>query len=339
MNNCVLLFIVIFFFGCTKDTIQNEDAIKVSVAKWKDGKTSALSFTFDDNNATNDNVATLFNKHTLNATFFFISDFMIQHAPKGHYSPNLSLYDKHEIGSHTANHYSLLDLNENQLIYELKNSRDSLMKYTKKKVYAIAYPYGRYNDKIVSLAAVYYPFDRYAFFPGLSLYKGNQMPLFGGERLLVTLDQLLDRNNMAFVDLTMSKGTWVNVLGHSVGEKSGDYGYLASISQLEEIINHFKQDSTIWIDTFSNISLYKEIRDGSKIVLKDSLMSVVMDDKLRAKYSKFGFSHLPITIHVATKVNLTFSGSALETIIRRNGEYDVTLDLSKGQSVKIASKV
>jgi peptidoglycan/xylan/chitin deacetylase (PgdA/CDA1 family) len=336
MNKCVFLVIAILCFGCKKDVIQNEDTIRVSVAKWKDGKTSALSFTFDDNNVTNDNVAKLFNKHTLNATFFFISDLMIQHAPKGRYSPNLSLYEKHEIGSHTANHYSLLDLKENQLIYELKDSRDSLMKYTKKRVYTIAYPYGRYNDKIVSLAAAYYPFDRYAFFPTLSLYNGYKKPLFGGERLLVALDQLLDGKNMEFVSATLSKGAWVNVLGHNVGGKSGDYGYLTSISQLDEFLIHFKQDSSIWIDTFSNISLYKEIRDGSKIVLTDSLMSVVMDDKLRAKYSKFGFSHLPITIHVATKVNLTFSGNALEAVIRRNGEYDVTLDLSKGDSVKIS---
>lgn len=334
MNKYVFLFIVILNLGCKEDFTQSEDKIKVSVAKWKCGKTSALSFTFDDNNATNDNVARLFNKNNLSATFYFISDFMIQNASKGTYAPNLSLYDRHEVGSHSANHYSLLELNENQLIYELKNSRDSLMKYTNKKIYSIAYPYGRYNNYIINLAAAYYAFDRCFLFPGLTLYNGFKNSLFGGERLLVTLDQLLDEDSMEFVNTSLSKGAWVNILGHSVGVKSGDYGYLASINQLEDVVTHFKSDTTTWIDNFYNISLYKEIRDNSKVVLTDSLISVVLADKLYAKYRKFGLNHLPITIQVVTKLNLTFSGSALESVIFRDGGYYVTLDLSKGKSVR-----
>jgi peptidoglycan/xylan/chitin deacetylase (PgdA/CDA1 family) len=54
-----------------------------------------------------------------------------------------------EFGSHTLSHVNLSTINDEQLFIELKESKEEIEKITKKECEAFAYPYGKFDDKII----------------------------------------------------------------------------------------------------------------------------------------------------------------------------------------------
>ena len=55
-----------------------------------------------------------------------------------------------EFGSHTLSHVNLSTITDEQLINELKKSKKEVENITKKECEAFAYPYGKFDEKIVS---------------------------------------------------------------------------------------------------------------------------------------------------------------------------------------------
>lgn len=55
-----------------------------------------------------------------------------------------------EFGSHTLSHVNLSTINDEQLLNELKKSKEEIEKITNKECEAFAYPYGKFDDKIVN---------------------------------------------------------------------------------------------------------------------------------------------------------------------------------------------
>ncbi|MGE4383700.1 MAG: polysaccharide deacetylase family protein [Arcobacter sp.] len=56
-----------------------------------------------------------------------------------------------EFGSHTLSHVNLSTINDEQLLNELKKSKEEVEKITNKECEAFAYPYGKFDDKIVQV--------------------------------------------------------------------------------------------------------------------------------------------------------------------------------------------
>ncbi|MGD9625485.1 MAG: polysaccharide deacetylase family protein [Arcobacter sp.] len=54
-----------------------------------------------------------------------------------------------EFGSHTLSHVNLSTINDEQLLNELKKSKEEVEKITNQECEAFAYPYGKFDDKIV----------------------------------------------------------------------------------------------------------------------------------------------------------------------------------------------
>ena len=57
-----------------------------------------------------------------------------------------------DIQSHTVNHDDLSSLNYQDTLTTLKNSKENLESITNSKIYAIAYPYGKFNDNTFDAA-------------------------------------------------------------------------------------------------------------------------------------------------------------------------------------------
>lgn len=74
-----------------------------------------------------------------------------------------------EIGSHTVNHKSLQTLSNEEIEYELKESKRGLEELIGKEVNVIAYPKGGYDSRVINIASNYY---KYA----LSTNKGKENP-------------------------------------------------------------------------------------------------------------------------------------------------------------------
>lgn len=54
-----------------------------------------------------------------------------------------------EFGSHTLSHVNLSTINDEQLLNELKKSKEEVEKITNQECEAFAYPYGKFDDKII----------------------------------------------------------------------------------------------------------------------------------------------------------------------------------------------
>ena len=66
----------------------------------------------------------------------------------------------HEIGSHTCAHPDLTELPRDKLEWELKTSKRYLEDITGKEVLGLAYPFGKFNDRVVTVTKKYYYYAR-----------------------------------------------------------------------------------------------------------------------------------------------------------------------------------
>ena len=70
-----------------------------------------------------------------------------------------------EFGSHSHNHVKLSHLTEDEVNFEMLESKTELKKIVNSEVISVAYPFGRYNDMVKRVAKKYYSY-------GFSVEKG-----------------------------------------------------------------------------------------------------------------------------------------------------------------------
>ncbi|MGM9926786.1 MAG: polysaccharide deacetylase family protein [Bacillus sp. (in: firmicutes)] len=154
-----------------------------------------IFITFDDGYKNNLNAFTIFQKlrnenFTPTGTMFVISEFIGR-------SNRLNKADLKmmaesglvSIQSHTATHPDLTKTAN--IVYELKDSKDSIQQITGKTVIALAYPYGKFNDKVVAETKKYYQFGLTTT-PELYSEKGIPNELYLLPRLYITYSTSLD---------------------------------------------------------------------------------------------------------------------------------------------------
>ena len=66
----------------------------------------------------------------------------------------------HEIGSHTFSHPNLVNITEAQLEEEFRKSKSYLQDLLCHEIRGIAYPFGKYDERVKSVAARYYEWAR-----------------------------------------------------------------------------------------------------------------------------------------------------------------------------------
>jgi len=123
-----------------------------------------VSITFDDGYVSQLKMAKTLVRLGIRATFFIIT-----HLKSFEGKPLLTINEEyiaeliemgHEVGSHTAAHKVLTDLDHFELGEELKSSKKYLEDVTGKEVLGIAYPYGLYNFQVIQEVAKYYYYAR-----------------------------------------------------------------------------------------------------------------------------------------------------------------------------------
>jgi len=105
---------------------------------------------FDDNTVHDRRVVELLNKYALKATFFLNSGTI---GKPGYVERTKlqSLYKGHEVGSHTINHTNLIELDEKEILHQIKGDIDFLRVYSGQEVEGFAYPFGEYNDVVIKV--------------------------------------------------------------------------------------------------------------------------------------------------------------------------------------------
>ena len=114
------------------------------------GKAKALVMSYDDGSAHDRRLVEIFNRYRIRATFHLNSAKLGQ---EHHISPVevRTLYQGHEVSCHTVSHPDLTTLPDEDIEREVLQDRETLQNILGGPVRGLAYPFGRYNDRVVSL--------------------------------------------------------------------------------------------------------------------------------------------------------------------------------------------
>ena len=287
-----LYFTSIFFpeYSFSQETSLNIGDILVK--KWKDDKTAAFSFTFDDcMQSQYDHVYPIFEEYGFKGTFYVITAPLDDpYGPfwrYGTWSEFIEMSNAgHEIGSHTVHHLHLRNLaigdsaTDSTLVYELYQSKKRVeQKIPDNKCIDIAYPYSEYDSDVLHYTSQYYEVARAisvdpvdSILQGLDWFKiGSRVIVFSMPRNspaddLDELQQFYD-----YVDTTISQGKWGLLQAHDVipfdsvniAINQGSYQPI-SIQWFDSACQYVydaEQNGDLWIAPVRDITRYMKERE------------------------------------------------------------------------------
>lgn len=131
--------------------------MKNNIMLFPQGKTKAITFSYDDGPKEDRELVALFNKYNLKGTFNLNSQFLIERATNPNdnavdYTEVPSLYNAHEVAVHGLMHPFLEKLPVDAMMYEILKDRENLEKFSGQIVRGMAYPFGTYSDDVVRVA-------------------------------------------------------------------------------------------------------------------------------------------------------------------------------------------
>lgn len=127
---------------------------------WKNKYTKAVTFSYDDGVLQDERLVKILNKYHLKCTFnintglsrdnepFYDHDVIVSHFNIDELVP---LYHGHEVAIHSSTHPDLTELSETEVIYQIEEDKRLIHQYFGIIPKGMAYPYGTYNDKVVSV--------------------------------------------------------------------------------------------------------------------------------------------------------------------------------------------
>lgn len=125
---------------------------------YPNGKAKAFNVTYDDGVLQDIRFVELLNKYNLKGTFNLNSGLMENEFEWTHENGSVikrlskdkvvSLYDGHEIASHTLTHPYMDNLSESEILYELQSDKANLKKLFGKKIKGFAVPFDYYSGLI-----------------------------------------------------------------------------------------------------------------------------------------------------------------------------------------------
>jgi peptidoglycan/xylan/chitin deacetylase (PgdA/CDA1 family) len=265
----------------------------VLVKKWKDDKTAAFSFTFDDcMQSQYDYVFPMFEEYGFRGTFFLITQPLDDpYGPYWRYGtwPEfIEMSDAgQEMGSHTVTHPHLnnLDIGDTStagtLLYELYQSRKRIeQKIPDKKCIVLAYPYSEYDSDVVYNTSLFYesaraisvdPEDSSLW--DLDWYTiGSRVITFDSTRNSPSddLDELQDFYD--YVDNSISQGGWGLLQAHDVipfdsiqsAINQGSYEPI-SVQWFDsacQYVSDASDNGDLWVAPMGEVTRYMKERDS-----------------------------------------------------------------------------
>ena len=273
-KNIIVVFLIsLLLNGSSK--AQTIDSL-YEVGTWQGFRSSAISFTFDDNTPNQLSVVMpMFDQYGFKMTFY----------PVINWGPNWTALQAaakngHEIGSHTVSHANLGSSTNDQQIAEYKNSQDAInQRITGQKCVTIAYPNCVTGN--TALIKQYYLAGR--------ICSGVIVPKTPSDFMnissIVCGSQSSIQRTSDFTgkfDAAVSSNGWVVLLIHAIDTESG-YSPTSS-TQIKGALEYCKSNSSkFWVTSFSNAARYIKERNNISIKqnsAKDSVLIFTVTDTL-----------------------------------------------------------
>lgn len=273
-NVCLYGLSVFFVLAVTPALLNAQLAKSYEVAPWFKFKTSAVSYTFDDNTPKQLTVAKpLFDQYNLKATFFVIPNWNPDWSKLREASLN-----GFEIASHTVTHASLNQLSIEEQETELQKSQEIIDSYVPEaQCVTIAYPFCRVGN--IPTIREHYIAGRVCsgtIEPATpeDFYRISSI-VTGAESLIKTAT---DFNHQ--VSLSKKAKGWCVCLIHAIDDESG-----YSPTSSTELAMHLKyvddNRTDYWVAPFGTIVKYIKERDAVSVseisLTTDSLQLTVSD--------------------------------------------------------------
>lgn len=148
--------------------------------RYPEGKTRALTLSYDDGCRFDRRLAGLLDQYGLRATFNLVSGCL---GREGYVAAKevASLYQNHEVAVHTVHHYDLTALPMPAAVKEILDCREALEQLTGYAVRGMSYPYGGSNEQIramlpalgIAYARIGPLADDFRISPDLYRWQGN----------------------------------------------------------------------------------------------------------------------------------------------------------------------
>jgi peptidoglycan/xylan/chitin deacetylase (PgdA/CDA1 family) len=285
----------------------------VTVKKWKDDKTAAFSFTFDDCMLSQYvHVFPMFQQFGFKGTFYVIVGSLKDSDPDwlyGTWPEFIQMSDAgQEIGSHTMTHPHLQDLaigdtnTEGTLRYELYQSKKIIQqKIPDKQCIDFAYPYSEYDSDVLFYTSMYYEVARAisqnpvnSSLTGMEWFKvGSRVINFSLPRNSPDddLDELQEFYN--YIQNTIDHGKWGLLQAHdvvpfdsiSVVDSLGSYEPI-SVQWFDsacQFVSDAEQNGDLWVAPVGDITRYMKERDSyyyNIVSVADSEIVINLSDTL-----------------------------------------------------------
>ena len=113
-------------------------------------KFKAVVMSYDDGNVQDRKIVEIFNNHGIRGTFHINSGKLDDET---HLNKNeiQTLFSRHEVSAHTYSHPYLSNLSPAEITYEIETDRQILYELTGYEIRGMSYPFGDYNDTVLSL--------------------------------------------------------------------------------------------------------------------------------------------------------------------------------------------
>lgn len=225
------------FFADTRHTITLEQ-MNPPATPVKIFEEPVISVTFDDGwESIYSKGALIFQKYGIRTTQYILSG-TFDYTNYLSKSQILSLQAAgHDIESHTVGHNDLTALNDEDLWFELRQSKHDLSKLLGKEVTDFASPLNRYNDRVISVAEQVYRSHRNTEADAITLHEDSfnvasnfdphQISAFSVRRT-TTVEQL-----EKFMQEAKARKAWIVIIYHQIEDVSEDY-YAVTPKQLDE---------------------------------------------------------------------------------------------------------
>ncbi len=122
----------------------------ISLSLFPGGKNKALTFSYDDGQIHDRRLVEIFNRHELRGTFHLNAGILDRENFLAK-AEIRELFENHEVSAHSVTHPFLDRIHPTRAIQELLEDRHQLEELVGYPVRGMSYPFGAYNETIVSL--------------------------------------------------------------------------------------------------------------------------------------------------------------------------------------------